>query len=139
MAPMLIKDRWFGIAMPIVAMFISDIIIGFHPYQFVIYSTILIIAFLSPMVKNYTALGIMAVGGSVLFFLTTNFTVWLVWDYYPKTIDGLINCYTLALPFFKNTLISTCIFTGLIAVSTKYLELVNQKTNYYIFYYFKKT
>jgi hypothetical protein len=32
MAPMLIKDRWFGIAIPIVAMFISDVIIGFYSY-----------------------------------------------------------------------------------------------------------
>ena len=53
MAPLLIKDKWFGIAIPIVAMFISDIVIGFHPYQFVIYTTILTIALVSPMHKNY--------------------------------------------------------------------------------------
>ena len=75
MAPMLIKDRWFGIAIPIVAMFISDIVIGFYSYQFVIYSSILVIALVSPMHKNYTRLGIMAVGGSVWFFVTTNFVL----------------------------------------------------------------
>ena len=145
MAPMLVKDRWFGIAMPIVAMFISDIIIGFHPYQFVIYSTILIIAFLSPMVKNYTALGIMAVGGSVWFFIVTNFAVWVIYDYepgnmytYPKTFEGLIACYIAALPFFKNTLISTCLFTGLITISIKYLDAINDKTYYLIFNLIKK-
>ena len=58
MAPLLIKDRLFGIAIPIFAMFISDIIIGFHPYQFVVYSTILLIALVSPMRKNYLGLGI---------------------------------------------------------------------------------
>ena len=132
MAPMLIKDRWFGIAIPIVAMFISDVIIGFYSYQFVIYSSILAIALVSPMRKNYVRLGIMAIGGSVWFFITTNFAEWMIWDYYPKTIEGLITCYTLAIPFFKNTLISTCLFTGLLTFSIKYLEVVNKKTSYLI-------
>tara|TARA_B100001123_G_C15210739_1_gene987150 strand:+ start:626 stop:1159 length:534 start_codon:yes stop_codon:yes gene_type:complete len=131
MAPMLIKDKYYGLAIPILAMFIGDIIIGFHPYQFVIYTTILTISLLSPMQRNFKMLGLMAVGSSLWFFITTNFAVWIMWDYYPKTIDGLITCYTLAIPFFKNTLISTCIFTGLIAISMSYLDQVNKKLNYY--------
>ena len=119
MAPMLIKDRLFGIAIPIVAMFISDIMIGFHPYQFSVYATILTIALISPMRKNYKILGIMAVCGSLWFFLTTNFTVWIIWDYYPKTLEGLITCYTLALPFFGYTLISTVIFSFIIEIFLK--------------------
>ena len=119
MAPMLIKDRLFGIAIPILAMFISDVIIGFYSYQFVIYSSILAISLVAPMRKNYVRLGIMAVGGSVWFFITTNFAEWMIWDYYPKTIEGLITCYTLAIPFFKNTLISTCLFTALLTFFLK--------------------
>ena len=132
MAPVLIKDRWFGIAIPILAMFISDVVIGFYSYQFVIYSSILAIALVAPMRKNYARLGIMAIGGSVWFFITTNFAEWIIWDYYPKTIEGLITCYTLALPFFKNTLISTCLFTALLTFSIKYLEIVNKKTSFFI-------
>ena len=138
MAPILIKDRLFGIAIPIVAMFISDAIIGFYSYQFVIYSSILAIALVAPMRKNYVMLGIMAVGGSVWFFITTNFVEWMIWDYYPKTIEGLITCYTLAIPFFKNTLISTCLFTGILTISINYLEALNEKTNYFIFNFIKK-
>ena len=138
MAPMLIKDRWFGIAVPIVAMFISDVIIGFYSYQFVIYSSILAIALVAPMRKNYVMLGVMAVGGSVWFFITTNFVEWMIWDYYPKTIEGFITCYTLALPFFKNTLISTCLFTGILAISLKYLESVNNKSSFYIYNFIDK-
>ena len=133
MAPMIIKDRWFGIAIPIVAMFLSDVIIGFHPYQFVIYFTILTIGLISPMRKNYINLGMMAVCSSVWFFITTNFSVWIIWDFYPKTLEGLVSCYTLALPFFKNTLISTCLFTGLIAISIRYLDTVNEKIYIFIF------
>jgi len=133
MAPMLIKDRLYGIAIPIIAMFISDVIIGFHPNQFIIYSIILTIALVAPMRKNYVTLGVMALCGSVWFFVTTNFAVWGILDLYPKTIEGLLTCYTLAIPFFKNTLISTFLFTGLLAASIKYLEALNEKTNYFIF------
>ena len=138
MAPILIKDRWFGIAVPIVAMFISDVIIGFYSYQFVIYSSIIVIALVAPMRKNYVRLGIMAVGASVWFFITTNFAEWIIWDYYPKTIEGLITCYTLAIPFFKNTLISTCLFTGILTISIKYLESANNKSSFYIYNFIDK-
>ena len=138
MAPMLIKDRWLGVAIPIVAMFISDIVIGFYSYQFVIYSSILVIALVSPMHKNYLRLGIMAVCGSVWFFISTNFAEWIIWDYYPKSIEGLLTCYTLAIPFFKNTLISTCLFTGILTVSIKYLESANKKMSFFIYNFVDK-
>lgn len=127
MAPFIIKDRLYGMAIPILAMFIADVVLGFHPYQLVIYLTILSISFITPMYKNYLKFSIMAVGGSVWFFITTNFAVWIVWDYYPKSIDGLILCYTLALPFFKNTLMSTFLFTGLFIISYRYLEIIKRK------------
>ena len=137
MAPLLIKDRLTGMAIPIVAMFISDVIIGFYSYQFVIYSSILAISLVSPMRKNYTRLGLMAVGGSIWFFIVTNFAEWIIWDYYPKTIEGLITCYTLAIPFFKNTLISTLFFTGLLTFYLEFLQKLNEKTNYFILKFIK--
>ena len=135
MAPMLIKDKWFGMLIPILAMFIADIIIGFHPYQLVIYLTIMTISIIAPMQRNFVWLPILAVGSSVWFFITTNFAVWLAWDYYPKTIEGLILCYTMAIPFFQNTLISTCIFTGVLTLLIKPLEKLNEKTNHIVLYF----
>ena len=133
LAPILVKNRWFGMAIPIFAMFVSDLIIGFHTYQFVIYLTILTIGFVSPIRKNFKIVGVMALGSSLWFFITTNFAVWIIWDYYPKNIAGLLECYTLALPFFKHTLISTFLFAFLILISSKYLELANEKISNYIF------
>tara|TARA_Y100001970_G_scaffold286753_1_gene409701 strand:+ start:852 stop:1370 length:519 start_codon:yes stop_codon:yes gene_type:complete len=128
MAPILIKDRMFGIAIPIFAMFLSDIVIGFHSYQFVVYFSILIISLITPITKNYLSLFIIAIISSIWFFIVTNFAVWIIWDYYPKNIEGLISCYTLAIPFFKNTLISTSIFTCLIAFLMNHIEIINKKT-----------
>lgn len=45
---------------------------------------------------------------SFVFFLVSNFGVWLYW--YPHTIDGLLKCYLLALPFYRNTLIGDLVF-----------------------------
>lgn len=45
---------------------------------------------------------------SLAFFLLSNFGVWLYW--YPRTLEGLITCYTLALPFLRNTLMGDVVF-----------------------------
>ena len=134
MAPLLIRDRWFGIAIPIFAMLVADIVIGFHPYQTVIYLTLIVIGLVAPMQRNIKWITAMAILGPVWFFLTTNFAVWLAWDYYPKTVEGLILCYTMAIPFFQNTLISTCLFTGVLTLMIKPLEKINEKTNNMVLY-----
>ncbi len=125
--PFLIKNRLFGLAIPIIAMFISDAIIGFHPYQFVVYSTILSIGLIAPLSKKYLYFGLLSLFASVWFFITTNFAVWVIWDYYPKTFDGLIICYVAAIPFFQNTLLSTIFFTGLLIFLVKYIDIVKEK------------
>ncbi len=55
-------------------------------------------------------------GSSVAFFLVTNFGVWILGDglLYPKTLAGLAQCYTAAIPFFRNTLISMAVFMPLL-------------------------
>ena len=129
LAPLILKNRVISIALVLIPMFVSDIFIGFHPYQFVVYSTLISIVLITPMKKNYSILGLMAVGSSVWFFITTNFSVWLISDYYPKTLDGLITCYTLAIPFFSNTVVSTLMFTGMFILFYKYLKNINKKFN----------
>lgn len=45
---------------------------------------------------------------SVFFFLFSNLGVW--WHWYPHTFEGLILCYTAALPFFQNTFFGDMFF-----------------------------
>lgn len=45
---------------------------------------------------------------SILFFLFSNFGSWLYW--YPQTLSGLVQCYTLAIPFLVNTLLGDMFF-----------------------------
>ncbi len=78
---------------------------------------------------------------STTFFLLSNFGVWLYW--YPNTISGLIACYTLALPFFRNTLLGDMFFgfswvlllkfqpkiKSILNRYTKSVQVVNQPAN----------
>ena len=66
----------------------------------------------------------MAISASLFFFLVTNFAVWLWSGMYAHTIAGLSECFTLGLPFFRNTLLSDVMYTyglfGLYSVATKF-------------------
>jgi len=52
-----------------------------------------------------------ALGGSVSFFLLSNFAVWAVWDMYPRTVSGLMTCYAAGLPFFRRAVAGDLLFT----------------------------
>ena len=57
--------------------------------------------------------GAAALGSSVSFFLISNFAVWLAgYIAYPKTLAGLSACYVAAIPFFKNDVVSTILFSA---------------------------
>ena len=51
--------------------------------------------------------------GAIFFFILTNFGVW-IGGMYGYNLQGLVNCYLLALPFFAYTFISTLLFSCLI-------------------------
>ncbi len=121
--PYIIKDKWIAMSIPLLAMFIADLWIGFHPYMLWVYGAIGLSTLISNWSmrfgKEYIQLGTMAILSSVLFFIITNFAVWTMWDNYPKTIEGLIMCYTMAIPFFHNTLLSTIVYTSLLVLTVK--------------------
>ena len=95
---------------------ITDIFIGFHNTLFFTWGSVLIIG----LISKYFALGIVkrvsgALLGAVVFFLITNFGVWVNGSY-GYSFEGLILCYTLAIPFFSSSIISTFIFSGIIEI-----------------------
>lgn len=50
---------------------------------------------------------------AISFFVVSNFAVWAVWEMYPKTVAGLMECYTMGLPFFRNEVVSDVLFTAI--------------------------
>ena len=63
-----------------------------------------------------------ALVGALIFFLVTNFGVWIS-GMYGYTLEGFINCYNLAIPFFAYSIISTLIFSLLIEIFAKVINL----------------
>ena len=119
-----LPNRIIALSLPILAMFLSDLIIGFHSQIYAVYVTIIVLSLLGNMIKikNIKNLAITGFAGSLIFFMITNFSVWLSGGLYPLTIDGLLQCYIMAIPFFHNTLISTLLFLGILFFGYTFAE-----------------
>ena len=95
-------------------MLASDLFIGFYKNMIFVYLSLSIIVFIFFKIRkkiNYKNLFIFGFLGSLIFFVISNLGVWLLGNMYEKNLQGLIECYFLAIPFFKNTLFSTIIFS----------------------------
>lgn len=105
--------------LPLVALFISDIFIGFYQWQVMLslYGTLLLIAGLGIYANHYkNILNTISstLGSALLFFLITNLAVWHFGNWYTHDLSGLSLCFTLAVPFFKSTLSSTLLYSSLL-------------------------
>tara|TARA_Y100000996_G_C22351885_1_gene573146 strand:+ start:60 stop:551 length:492 start_codon:yes stop_codon:yes gene_type:complete len=98
----------------ILSFVITDFFIGYHNLTHWTWGSVLLIGFLSQFIKrNYIFRIIGALAGAFIFFIITNFGVWAS-GAYGYHIPGLIQCYTLAIPFFTSSLISTLLFSLII-------------------------
>ena len=101
--------------LPLAAMLLSDAVIGFHSGMPVIYLCFLLTTLLGRRMRGSRNIGMvakMSLLSSVLFYVVTNFAVWAGGSMYPHTAQGLILCYTAAIPFFGNTLAGTMIYSA---------------------------
>ena len=111
-----LPKRW-GIIVPMTAMLVSDLFIGFYDLRLmaVVYGSFAVMVSVGWLVrgeKNFAA-GVLGVFfGSVFFFVITNFAVWLLSEWYAPTFDGLMFSYTLALPFFRSSLLGNLFYSG---------------------------
>ena len=97
----------------ILSFIITDFFIGFHSLTFFTWGSVLLIGLLSKyfigsLIKRISG----ALLGAVIFFIITNFGVWSLGSY-GYSLEGFITCFTLAIPFFSYSLISTFIFSGI--------------------------
>ena len=69
-----------------------------------------------------------SLASAISFFLVSNFATWLFQDLYAKTFTGLIQCYTMAIPFFRGTFASDLIYTPVLFSVPYALKLIERKT-----------
>jgi len=110
-------DRRLEIVVPLGAMFLADLIIGLHELIPVVYGCIALTALLGGNLRGRVrALPVAgyAFASAVMFYLVTNFFVWLLGDMYPHSGGGLLACYVAGIPFFNGTLAGTLIWSALL-------------------------
>ena len=109
--------RWLAFAAPMGALVLSDAILGFHSAMPFVYGSVALTVLLGwAVARKITPLRIAgaAVASSVLFFVVTDFGVWLSSGMYPQTMSGLAACYVAAVPFFQNTLAGDLFFAAIL-------------------------
>ena len=114
MSGYLFRNIYLSFATLIITMLLADSFIGFYDNIFFVYVALLFIVYIFYKIGskiNFKNLFLFSIFGSFIFYLISNFGVWYFGSLYEKNFNGLIECYFLAIPFFKNTLISTIIFS----------------------------
>lgn len=107
------KDRYLAFLLPLVCLFITDLFLGLSWINLFVYASFAMITYLGIQRKRINLPTVL--GSSVLFFVVSNFGVWLL--YYPKTLAGFVSCFTLAVPFFTNTLAGDLVYTAVLFYS----------------------
>jgi len=107
----------------ILSFFLTDALIGFHNLVFFTWGSVVLIGLISKYFFKTIFLRLIGtVLSSILFYIITNYGVWLM-GVYEFSINGLIQSYILAIPFFKYTLLSTLMFSLIIECIIKLLKI----------------
>ena len=120
MSGVFFKNIYLSLGILLISMLLADAFIGFYSNILFVYLSLFLITFIFYKISkkiNFKNLFIYGFGSSVIFFIISNFGVWALGSPainsipYEKNLEGLIQCYIVAIPFFKNTFASTLIFT----------------------------
>ena len=131
------KKKW-ALIIPILALWLSDLVLNNVMYAayydgftfftsgfLYIYGAFAMIVLLGVvLMKKITMPRVIggALGGSIIFFIVSNFGVWLTSPLYPNTLEGLVMCYTAAIPFFHYTIAGNLIYSGVLFGGFEYLK-----------------
>ena len=110
------KNKILTYLIPIIGLFISDLILGLSMINLFVYLSFIAITFIGfkfQKINNYSILL-----SSTTFFIVSNFGVWILG--YPKTIEGLILCYYMALPFFVYTIMGDLFYSYAMKYGLRY-------------------
>jgi len=125
----------YGVKKSLVVLFatmlIADNIKGLHSVMWATYGALIIGVFIGKYIASKKSAG-WIIGGTVLssivFFVVTNFAVWLAPNFmYAKTLAGLVECYTMAIPFFRNSLVGDLMYSGIFFGGFEFVKSLKEK------------
>jgi hypothetical protein len=120
------QNKYLRFIIPLTVMLLSDLVIGVHATMPFVYGSFVLISFLGRfLTKDQNPIKLIGVSivSSTIFFLITNFGVWIMTDMYIKNFSGLLTSYYMGVPFFRNTLISDLLYSFVLFYGYTYLEV----------------
>jgi hypothetical protein len=114
-----LRSPALAFVVPLAAMALADGVLGFNDWRVtaVVYAAVAIPAMLGVFAMRSATLLLalpLAVTSSVIFFVATNWAVWMFSGIYTRDAGGLLKCYTAAIPFFQNTVLGDLIWTAIL-------------------------
>ena len=119
-----LPKRRLAYALPLVAMLLSDLVLCAMVYgkvlllsQPIVYACLLGTVAMGQLIRDRRSVlnvASITLASSVMFFAVTNVAVWATGSLYPRTLSGLMVCYTAAIPFFRNSLIGDMAFAAIL-------------------------
>jgi hypothetical protein len=111
------RNRWISFLLPLASLFAGDLFVGFHKLMLIVYASFAISVAIGRWLRENRSLA--RIGGTVFlgavqFFVITNFAMWALGGYYPKTAAGLATCFMAGVPFFWNTLAGDALYAGIL-------------------------
>jgi hypothetical protein len=103
-----------GVLTALLALVLSDAIMGFYPGFWYVYAAALVPVLLGRLIRNRSNAGAIAAAAlvsSLSFFLITNFMGWATGSMYPHTSGGLFACFAAGIPFYGNQIAGDAVYT----------------------------
>jgi len=103
-----------SVIVPLLLMIVSDMFIGMHNVIAFTWGSFILVAFLGILIKKNKKVSTVlsaSIGSSLLFYMITNFGVWLM-GWYPNNPKGLLDSYIMGLPFLRDFTFATIIYSA---------------------------
>ncbi len=103
----MLANRWLAFLLPLFALLVSDLFIGFYEGMIFTYMGLFAVGvvglYLRENKSTFRIAGV-TITGSLVFFILSNFGVWIAGGLYPLTFNGFVTCFANAIPFYGNSL-----------------------------------
>lgn len=124
------SKKYWAFIIPIATMWISDLVLNnviygqyfdhfvwFYSgslFTYLGFALIVTLGLFTLKKVKVANLAVSALSASAIFFIVSNFGVWLTSGMYPHTFSGLMTCYAVGIPFFHNTILGDLVYTGVL-------------------------
>lgn len=112
------SSKKLSMLIPLMALFVSDLVLGFHSTILYVYGAFAIVVVLGWNLrseqKSIFQISTFSLASSLIFFTISNFGVWMVEGLYAPTWQGLVQCYVAAIPFLAKQIYGDLFFSGVL-------------------------